>query len=1196
MQWRVNTARIIRSRSVVARYTGAGFALAFAASFVLLARAAAQVHFQVDAVVPLALPQSDGRIIVPSESVRLNSDGSIDRTFNASFTGRMQTAAVQADNKVLIAHSDGIDDFYQRPPLLQRFNIDGSLDRGFNAVLPEVQVIVGLAVQDDGRILVGGYAGVPVGQVDPSFPAPRLRLLRLNSDGSRDSAFVKSEVRSAGARPAFGLQPGGKIILPMGDAPYLLRLNADGSIDNTFQPPSGYVVLNFVIDPTGAVVIGGAFPDDGGIPSPGLARLLPNGILDDRFHPPTAYVFDRSPLGIQTNGNVLASVYNRPTRAYILLRLLADGSIDPSYNASIPENVNSIKPEPDGKVVIAGDFQNVGGLPRTGTARLNLDGTVDQAFYPIFTRPGQVFTLAAQGDKVIAGGGFTRVDGPFVGSVVRLNRDGSLDDSYHLRAISGNTLHAAVQSDGKILLSNDIVPVGQSYYTSLTRLNADGTFDPSFRSSNTTVFRTFALQSTGKILGVLDDAIFRLNSDGTSDPSFITNQSRSTIYGLTVQADDHFFIFGRGRLGLLDRLNTDGSFDPTFKDPQANKDIDAVAVQADGKVVVGGSFQFFGDSSNYFSELTPRPYLARLQPDGRIDDAFKVAVNSTVSAICVQKNGQIVIGGAFTSVNNYPVGGIARLNPDGSFDSSFLISTQGGAVSSIVELSSGTVAVGGAFGVVTSVVSPLPSQIVSSGTNVPFTTLVISPPQTTIAEVRFLLNGNVIAIAKDPLAFHFGQPKLRENVRAVAGGNIVPNAAVYGTLLQLPGSGMFSLSVQVVDSAGNISTSSESSVTAVDSAQLPPPTTFEISSVLTGTVLLSGHPISVSARPSNAVGSTLSKVALYVNGLKVQELNAVTAAGNAKAATGSYLFNFTPPAPGSYALVVVATATNGSTTSSPVVAVTAAPPSVLANISTRMFVDTGDNVLIGGLIIVGAAEKKIIVRAIGPSLASAGVTGALQNPTLELRDKNGTLLATNDDWGSNANKQEIIDSTVAPGDPRESALLLKLQLGNYTAVVRGVDSSTGVALVEAYDLESDIASTKLGNISTRGQVLTDNKAMIGGFIIVPNGNAPKKVIIRAVGPSLTGAGIAGALQNPTLELHDSTGALIARNDDWKVTLLGGVITADQQADIAATGIPPNNEAESAIVANLNPGSYTAIVRGKGDATGVGLVEVYDLDK
>jgi hypothetical protein len=280
--------------------------------------------------------------------------------------------------------------------------------------------------------------------------------------------------------------------------------------------------------------------------------------------------------------------------------------------------------------------------------------------------------------------------------------------------------------------------------------------------------------------------------------------------------------------------------------------------------------------------------------------------------------------------------------------------------------------------------------------------------------------------------------------------------------------------------------------------------------------------------------------------------------------------------------------------------VEAGPLSTLGNISTRAFVQTGDNVVIAGFIVQGADTKKIVIRAIGPELTQYGVPNALANPTLELHDSTGALIASNDNWvatiigGIITGDQvaAIRASGYAPGDRRESAMIVNLPPGSYTAIVRGVNNMTGVALAEVYDL-SPAPNSTLGNISTRAFVQTGDNVMIGGVMV--QGTQPKRVIVRAIGPELTQYGVPNPLADPTLEMYDSTGALIASNNDWQHTIIGGIITRDQVAAIRASGHAPTDPRESAIIAMLLPGNYTTIVRGVNNTTGVGLVEVYDLD-
>src|SRR5436305_4208948 len=218
------------------------------------------------------------------------------------------------------------------------------------------------------------------------------------------------------------------------------------------------------------------------------------------------------------------------------------------------------------------------------------------------------------------------------------------------------------------------------------------------------------------------------------------------------------------------------------------------------------------------------------------------------------------------------------------------------------------------------------------------------------------------------------------------------------------------------------------------------------------------------------------------------------------------------------------------------------------NLSTRMVVQSGDNVLIGGFIVYGSGQKKIAVRAMGPSLP---VAGKLSDPLVELHDATGAIVASNDNWRT-TQQDMLIAAGLAPANDLESALIATINPGAYTVVVKGVNNATGVGLMEIYDLDADGSPARLANISTRGNVLTGDNVMIGGFIV--RGDVGKRMLVRARGPSLflNGLPIAGRLMDPTMELRDGNGALIKANDDWRT---------DQQAEISASTLAPTDDHE-----------------------------------
>jgi acetyl esterase/lipase len=249
----------------------------------------------------------------------------------------------------------------------------------------------------------------------------------------------------------------------------------------------------------------------------------------------------------------------------------------------------------------------------------------------------------------------------------------------------------------------------------------------------------------------------------------------------------------------------------------------------------------------------------------------------------------------------------------------------------------------------------------------------------------------------------------------------------------------------------------------------------------------------------------------------------------------------------------------------------------LLNVSTRANVLDGESVMVGGFIITGDVDKRVVLRGLGPSLSGSGVTGLLGNPYLELYDSAGVLVEAND------NRQVLagIPNALLPSSPLESYLTAVLPPGNYTAILHDADSGTGIGLVELYDVNP--VNSRVANISTRGHVSGGESEMIGGFII--GGSDPTSVIVRALGPSLAAAGVSSPLPDPVLQLFDGNGNLLGTNDNWRST---------QEQQIINTGVPPTNDLESAIVATLDPGHYTALVHDSQFRTGVALVEAYDL--
>ena len=253
------------------------------------------------------------------------------------------------------------------------------------------------------------------------------------------------------------------------------------------------------------------------------------------------------------------------------------------------------------------------------------------------------------------------------------------------------------------------------------------------------------------------------------------------------------------------------------------------------------------------------------------------------------------------------------------------------------------------------------------------------------------------------------------------------------------------------------------------------------------------------------------------------------------------------------------------------------------NLSTRGLVSVGDKVLIGGFIVSGTEPKSMVLRALGPSLSGFGLSNVLRDAVLSVYDSSGNLVGTNDNWQSDPNHSVVEANGLAPANPLESAQVRTLAPGAYTVIVTGKDAAPGIGLVEVNDI-SPLANSKFVNMSTRGSVGTGDNVLISGFIVGDVASAT--VVVRALGPSLAAYGVSGVLSDPTVTIYDSSGSVIASNDNWQ---------DDPNAILVQkNGLTPPNALEPALVLHLPAGAYTAIVRGANGGTGIGLVEVYTL--
>jgi uncharacterized delta-60 repeat protein len=542
-------------------------------------------------------------------------------------------------------------------------------------------------MQTDGKIIIGGeftsYNGTT-----------RSRIARLNADGSIDANF--NPVTGAdNIVLTIAVQSNGKIIIGGKFKSYngtsrnrIVRLNTDGSLDATFNHGTGTsgMVSTIAVQPDGKIIIGGDFTSYNGTSRNNIARLNADGSLEGPFNSGTGSNTAVSDIAFQADGKIIIggvfSSYNS-TSINFIARINADGSLDASFNPGTGANnsINATALQADGKIIIGGNFTSYNSTPRNRIARLNADGSLDTTFSPSTGANRFFSTFAMQADrKIIIGWQF--FDYTDTEIIVRLNADGNLDGTFNPgTGPNGGVSTIAIQADGKIIIGGEFVSYNGTSRSKIARLNADGSLDPTFnpgtganRDNDRTAVRVddIAIQADGKIIigggftsynGTVSNNIARLNPDGSLDATFNPGTGANDYVSTTALQSDGKIIIGGNFTSYngtsrnkIARLNADGSLDDTFN-PGTGVDnvVLTNAVQADGNILIGGHF----DSYNG----THRNGIARLNADGSLDPTFnpETGASGTVSTIAVQTDGEILIGGGFTGYNNLSTPYIARI-------------------------------------------------------------------------------------------------------------------------------------------------------------------------------------------------------------------------------------------------------------------------------------------------------------------------------------------------------------------------------------------------------------------------------------------------------------------------------------------------------------------------------------------------------
>jgi uncharacterized delta-60 repeat protein len=581
-----------------------------------------------------------------------------------------------------------------------------------------------LAVQPDGKIIVGGTFSTLGG--GGTGTTTRKHIGRLNPDGTLDLSF------DPGANDivdALAIQADGKIVVggfftTLGGGGsgtsvrnHIARVNPDGTLDTSFDPGANAEIICLALQADGKILVGGSFTTLGGggtgrTARNRIARLNPDGTLDTTFDPGANGEVDA--LAIQADGQILVGGAfttlggGGTTVRNHIARLNSNGTPDTSFDPGANNNVLALAVQPDGKILLGGDFTTVGGggtgtTPRARIARLFANGRAEASFDPGANDHVKALVVEADG-QILVGGDFTTFGGGGSGMtarnhIARLNLDGTLDTSFDPGANQTAVIVLAVQADNKILVGGTFTMLGgggSGIYTRnfIGRLYADGTLDNNFDPGANSSVRAVALQPDGKTLlggdfttlgggGIGTTArsrLGRLNPDGTLEGSFDPG-ANNTVQALVVQADGKIVAGGsfttlgnggttaRNRLG---RLNADGMLDTGFV-PGANRPVLALELQADGKILVAGSFTALSGTG---SGSTPRNRIGRLNPDGTVDTGFDPGANRPIRALAVQTNGKILVAGDFTTLGGGGTGTtprkrLGRLNPDGTLDTSF---------------------------------------------------------------------------------------------------------------------------------------------------------------------------------------------------------------------------------------------------------------------------------------------------------------------------------------------------------------------------------------------------------------------------------------------------------------------------------------------------------------------------------------------
>lgn len=648
---------------------------------------------------------------------RLNTDGSLDTTFNpgTGFNFTVSTISIQTDGKIIVGGD--FTEFNGTSRIrVARLNSDGSLDNTFNSLSYFNNNVSTTAIQADGKIIVGGLFTFSYGNGNEAT-----RLVRLNTDGTPDITYhspgAGSEVSTV------SIQADGKAIVAgrftligMNDPQSrIMRLDTDGHLDTTFHIGSGFNedVYTTTLQSDGKILVAGIFTMYNGTSMNRIIRLNTNGSVDTSFNSGAGFSGGPWSISMQVDEKIIVggnfTMFNGNAVPRVV-RLNSNGTHDLSFNAvSVPSTGSLFTTliQSDQKVIVSGSL------------RLNTDGSKDTTFNPFPGANNWIYATAIQADqKILIGGRFQRFNGSDRIRIARLNTDGTLDFSFNPGlGFSSDVLAITVQPDGKILVGGDFTTYNGTARNRIIRLNPDGTIDLTFNPGTgcNSPVNSISIQSDGKIIlageftnfnGTSRNRIARLNTNGSLDLTFTSgvgfNGSSEYVTSTVVQTDGKivvggdFTTFNGTAVKRITRLNTNGTLDATFNPggDGFNDEVKSLAIQTDGKIIVGGYFTSFNGTTN--------SRLVRLNANGGLDATFNpgtgFSVNASVWSILLQSDGKIIVGGGFTTFDGVARNCILRLNSNGSLDQDFDPGTgYSGFVTSNVIQADGKIVSGGNF-------------------------------------------------------------------------------------------------------------------------------------------------------------------------------------------------------------------------------------------------------------------------------------------------------------------------------------------------------------------------------------------------------------------------------------------------------------------------------------------------------------------